>query len=104
MGPYFTRKWVFIGSLSQSLGVLISFGDSAVVVCFLQMELKYISHYISYYIHPLKDMLLVEKVKIGRAHSETRRGRVVWLGRKKGLRAKSGWNFVLKRGFPPNKN
>ena len=50
-----------------------------------------------------KDML-VEKVKIGRAHSETRRGRVVWLGRKKGLRAKSGWNFVLKRGFPPNKN
>ena len=30
MGPYFTKKWVLIGSLSQSLGVLISFGDSAV--------------------------------------------------------------------------
>ena len=27
-GPYFTKKWVLIGSLSQSLGVLISFGDS----------------------------------------------------------------------------
>ena len=30
MGPYFTKKWVLIGSLSQSLGVLISFRDSAV--------------------------------------------------------------------------
>ena len=28
MGPYFTKKWVLIGSLSQSLGVLISFGGS----------------------------------------------------------------------------
>ena len=29
MGPYFTKKWVLIGSLSQSFGVLISFRDSA---------------------------------------------------------------------------
>ena len=28
-GPYFTKSWVPIGSLFQSLGVLISFGDSA---------------------------------------------------------------------------
>ena len=28
MGPYFTKKWVLIGSLSQSLGVHISFGCS----------------------------------------------------------------------------
>ena len=28
-GPYFTKKWVPIGSLSQSLGVLISLGVSA---------------------------------------------------------------------------
>ena len=28
MGPYFTKKWVLIGSLSQSFGVLISFRDS----------------------------------------------------------------------------
>ena len=29
LGPYFTKKWVLIGSLSQSLGVLTSFGGSA---------------------------------------------------------------------------
>ena len=28
-GPYFTKKWVLIGSLSQSLGVFISFRGSA---------------------------------------------------------------------------
>ena len=28
-GPYFTKKWVLIGSLSQSLGVLFSFWGSA---------------------------------------------------------------------------
>ena len=29
LGPYCTKKWVLIGSLSQSLGVFISFRDSA---------------------------------------------------------------------------
>ena len=29
LGPYFTKSWVPIGSLSQSLGVPISFRDSA---------------------------------------------------------------------------
>ena len=28
LGPYFTKKWVLIGSLSQSMGVLISFRGS----------------------------------------------------------------------------
>ena len=28
LGPYFTKKWVLIGSLSQSLGVFISFRGS----------------------------------------------------------------------------
>ena len=31
MGPYFTKRWVLIGSLSQSLGVLISFRGSVTV-------------------------------------------------------------------------
>ena len=30
-GPYITKKWVLIGSLSQSLGVFISFRDSALL-------------------------------------------------------------------------
>ena len=40
MGLYFTKKWVPIGSLSQSLGVPNSFGDSASVTdrCCLSMS------------------------------------------------------------------
>ena len=33
LGPHFTKNWVLIGSLSQSLGVFISFGGSEYGEC-----------------------------------------------------------------------
>ena len=45
LGPYFIKKWILIGSLSQSLGVLNSFGGNVIAYdiepcCFHQCPIE----------------------------------------------------------------